>query len=208
MMVGIVGRKKDTGNYEAFLDRHKVPYMTSLSISDLAACESLIFPGGGDITPAFFGERDRGSRSIDTELDILQFDILSRFTAQKKPVLGICKGLQLINIHFGGDITQHIDTAEIHRWIGRDQFHYVFHGSLGRRDFFYRLYGSSIKVNSAHHQAVNRIGEGLVPVCRAGDNVIEGLAHTTLPVLAVQWHPERLPDAGGESLFSYFLSLR
>ena len=204
----IAGRPEDTQNYKNALMKLNVPFLVSLDAGQTDAATHLLLPGGGDITPAFFGPTDHGSHSVDTELDILQFDILSRFTAQKKPVLGICKGLQLINIHFGGDITQHIDTAEIHRWIGRDQFHYVFHGSLGRRDFFYQLYGSSIKVNSAHHQAVNRIGEGLVPVCRAGDNVIEGLAHTTLPVLAVQWHPERLPDAGGESLFSYFLSLR
>ncbi|MDE6517373.1 MAG: hypothetical protein K2L18_05965, partial [Acetatifactor sp.] len=76
MKVGIVGRKKDTRNYEAFLDRHQVPYLTSLSVCDLAACQGLIFPGGGDITPAFFGEMDRGSRSIDTELDILQLQAL------------------------------------------------------------------------------------------------------------------------------------
>ena len=51
------------------------------------------------------------------------------------------------------------------------------------------------------------MGDGLIPVCRAVDNVIEGLTHKALPVLAVQWHPERLPDGRGDSLFSYFLSL-
>lgn len=204
----IAGRPEDTRNYENTIRRMGVSCFVSLDPGQTDDATHLLLPGGGDITPAFFGQTDHGSHHIDTELDILQLDILARFTAQKKPVLGICKGLQLINVHFGGDITQHIDTAETHRWIGRDQFHYVFHSDLGRRDFFYQLYGNSYKVNSAHHQAINRTGRDLVPVCRAGDNVIEGLVHSSLPILAVQWHPERLPDGTGESLFSYFFSLR
>lgn len=208
LSVQIAGRPEDTKNYESIIKRLGVSCLVSLDSGQADAATHLLLPGGGDITPAFFGQTDRGSRHVDTELDILQLEILARFTAQKKPVLGICKGLQLINVHFGGDITQHIDTAETHKWVGRDQFHYVFHCDLGRRDFFYQLYGNSAKVNSAHHQAVNRTGEGLVPVCRAGDNVIEGMVHATLPILAVQWHPERMPDGAGESLFSYFFSLR
>lgn len=207
LSVLIAGRPEDTKNYENALRKLGVPFLVSLDVSQADSATHLLLPGGGDITPAFFGQADHGSRHIDTELDILQFEILARFTAQKKPVLGICKGLQVINVHFGGDITQHIDTAENHKWVGRDQFHYVFHCDLGRRDFFYQLYGTSAKVNSAHHQAVNRTGEGLVPVCRAGDNVIEGLVHTSLPILAVQWHPERLADGAGDPLFSYFFSL-
>lgn len=204
----IAGRPEDTRNYENTIRRMGVSCSVGLNPGQADDATHLLLPGGGDITPAFFGQTDHGSHHIDTELDILQLDILTRFTAQKKPVLGICKGLQLINVHFGGDITQHIDTAETHRWIGRDQFHYVFHSDLGRRDFFYQLYGNSCKVNSAHHQAINRTGRDLIPVCRAGDNVIEGLVHSSLPILAVQWHPERLPDGTGESLFSYFFSLR
>ena len=95
MRIGIVGRKKDTGNYEAFLERHGAEHLTSLAISDLAACQGLLFPGGGDITPAFFGERDRGSRSIDTELDILQLQAFEYGINRRLPILGICKGCLL-----------------------------------------------------------------------------------------------------------------
>lgn len=206
--VVIAGRSEDTGNYEKALKRLEISHHTSLRPEDAEQATHLLLPGGGDITPAFFGQTDHGSRNVDTELDILQFRFLSHFVAQKKPVLGICKGLQLINVHFGGDVTQHIGTADTHKWIGRDQFHYVYRCDLGRRNFFYQLYGNSSYVNSAHHQAINRLGEGLIPVCRAGDNVIEGLSHTSLPILAVQWHPERMPDQKGDSLLSYFLSLR
>lgn len=206
--VVIAGRSENTRNYENALKRLGVSHYTSLHPETADQATHLLLPGGGDITPAFFGQANHGSRNVDTELDILQFQFLSRFVAQKKPVLGICKGLQLINVHFGGDVTQHIDTADTHKWAGRDQFHYVYRCDLSRSTFFYQLYGNSALVNSAHHQAINRPGEGLIPVCRAGDNVIEGLHHTNLPILAVQWHPERMPDQKGDSLFSYFFSLR
>ncbi len=205
--VVIAGRSEDTKKYEKTLKRLGVPFHTTLDPEEADQATHLLLPGGGDITPAFFGQTDHGSRNVDTELDVLQFQLLSRFTAQKKPVLGICKGLQVINVHFGGGITQHIDTADAHKWAGRDQFHYVYHCDLGRSDFFYQLYGNSALVNSAHHQAIGRPGEGLIPVCRAKDNVIEGLFHKNLPILAVQWHPERLPGKEGDSLLSYFLSL-
>lgn len=207
MMVGIVGRKKDTGNYEAFLDRHKVPYMTSLSISDLAACESLIFPGGGDITPAFFGERDRGSRSIDTELDILQLQALEYGIQRRIPILGICKGMQLINVGLGGSIIQDLPCADCHRYLDADQYHEV-HNLPG--SFLHHLYGEIMVVNSAHHQGLGKLGRGVQVVSRCPlDQCVEGICHKYLPVIGVQWHPERLDpartEARGTALLSYFL---
>lgn len=205
--VAILGQKPDTKNYEAALNRMNVPHFTTTDPEAADRATHLLLPGGGDITPAFFGQTDHGSLHVDTVLDILQLKALTRFVEKNKPVLGVCKGLQLINVHFGGDLFQDIVTAESHKWTGRDQFHQVYHCSLGRKDFFYQLYGQSTSVNSAHHQAANHMGNGLIPVCRAKDSVIEGLVHQSLPIMAVQWHPERLPDGGGESLFRYFLAL-
>jgi putative glutamine amidotransferase len=205
--VAILGRSKDTGNYETALRRLDIPHHITLDPQEASLATHLLLPGGGDITPAFFGQTDHGSVQIDTELDILQFQALSLFIEQKKPVLGICKGLQIINVHFGGDIKQHIDTADLHKWKEKDQEHYVYHSALSRDDFFYQLYGNSALVNSAHHQAVDRLGEGLICACRAKDNVIEGLFHTFLPLFAVQWHPERFWEQGGEALFRYFIDL-
>ena len=207
ILLAIIGRAKDTVNYETAFRQLEVNCFTTLNMQDASAATHLLLPGGGDITPALFGQTNHGSYHIDTELDLLQFQALETFIASGKPVLGICKGLQLINVHFGGTITQHIDTADQHRWVGKDQLHYVYHSSLSRLDFFYQLYGNSTLVNSAHHQAIEHPGDHLIPVCRAGDNVIEGLMHDSLPILAVQWHPERILKSGGDILLQYFLSL-
>ncbi len=205
-MIAIVGRTGDVHNYENALRILEIPYITTLTVEKAALAGRLLLPGGGDITPAFFGQHNCGSHDIDTELDIIQLQALDLFMEQKKPVLGICKGLQLINVHLGGTITQHIESADLHKWTGRDQQHYVYHSGLDRTDFFYQLYGTSAQVNSAHHQAVDRLGNGLTAVCRSGDNIVEGIMHTSLPVIAVQWHPERMMDSGGEQLFRYFLA--
>ncbi len=207
MKVGIVGRKRDTGNYEAFLERHQVPYMTSLSVRDLSVCQRLIFPGGGDITPAFFGERDRGSRSIDTELDILQLQALEYGIQRRIPILGICKGMQIINVGLGGSIIQDLPSADCHRYLDADQYHEVYNLPGG---FLHCLYGETIVVNSAHHQGLGKLGKGLRVVSRCPlDQCIEGVCHESLPVIGVQWHPERLDpartEARGAVLLSYFL---
>ena len=68
----ILGRKSKTGNYETFFRALPAQIVTTLVPGEVISCDALILPGGGDITPAFFGEKNKGSRTVDTELDILQ----------------------------------------------------------------------------------------------------------------------------------------
>ena len=208
MKIGIVGRVKDTYSYEKYLDNLKVPCITSLSMGELGTCDGLIFPGGGDITPQLFQQSNQGSQNIDTELDLLQLRAFDLAYRSAIPILGICKGMQLINIGLGGTLTQHLNTAPLHTSSSQDLYHssYVAEGS-----FLQRLYPTEFVVNSRHHQAVNRLGQELIPIqwCPI-DSCIEALMHATLPILGVQWHPERLhPDLttiSGVPLFQHFLS--
>ncbi len=209
MKIGIVGRKKDTGNYEKFLDRNQVAHLTSLCISELATCQRLIFPGGGDITPAFFGQQNHGSCAIDTELDILQLQALEYGIQNRLPILGICKGMQIINVGLGGSIIQDLSAADRHRYQNADQYHLSVNlpGS-----FLYHLYGETMIVNSAHHQGLGKLGRQLQVISRCPlDQCIEAICHESLPIIGVQWHPERLDPArtkvSGTVLLSYFLSL-
>ncbi len=206
-VIAIVGRIEDTQNYEMALHKAGAKTVTTLSPALYKDCDALLLPGGGDITPAFFGQNNQGSKKIDTELDVVQFQALDYFLQQKKPILGICKGLQVLNVHFGGTICQHLPNASYHEWNVSDQFHYVYHIGVSRYDFFYQLYGTSAYVNSAHHQGIDVLGKNLVPLCQSKEGLIEAFMHSHLPIMAVQWHPERMPEEKGIELLSYFLSI-
>lgn len=213
MKIAIIGRKKDTVNYEAFFSKMPAHAVTTLFLGDLAACDAVVLPGGGDITPAFFGERSSGSKNIDTELDILQFQALDFCLLHQIPVMGICKGMQIINVAFGGTILQDLPTADIHRYNGADQHHETV---IAPGSFLHDLYGEKMIVNSAHHQGLKLVGRELVPIqwCPS-DRCIEAIVHESLPVFGLQWHPERLQQAGAakktaatdDPLLDFFASL-
>ena len=155
--------------------------------------DGLLIPGGEDICPWRYGQENFACRGCRDALDDLQFDILDRFVKAKKPVFGICRGLQIINVYFGGTMTQDIPTAEKHlapKGSPKD----LTHASCADAGcWITKLYGESFVHNSSHHQAVCRPGRGLVVDSRsAKDGVPESLHHESLPVYGVQWHPERM----------------
>lgn len=209
MRIAIAGKRTETENYVNYVQSIGATPIVTLSMGDVIRCDGLILPGGGDITPAFFGEKNHGSRNIDTELDILQLQVLDLCIRESIPVLGICKGMQVINIGFGGSLIQDLPTAQIHRYNGEDQYHasVTLEASV-----LHTLYGSRPTVNSAHHQGIKELGRGLTAIqwC-PDDNCIEALSHTSLPILGVQWHPERIDEKkanlSGQKLLLYFASL-
>lgn len=197
MRIAIIGRRPDTANYERFFSLLPAQAHTTLSLDALYGFDAVVLPGGGDITPAFFGERCCGSRDIDTELDLLQFKALDHAVLHGLPVLGICKGLQLINVAFGGSIIQDLPDAGLHRAPGRD----LYHGTrIAPGSFLASLYGTAMTVNSAHHQGIGRLGRDLVPIqWSVPDGCIEGVTHNSLPILGLQWHPERLEEGAAHA---------
>lgn len=204
--IAILGRKKDTINYENFVRKMPALPLTTLTPGEVSRCDALILPGGGDITPAFFGERNTGSRNIDTELDILQFQALDYALRQKLPILGICKGMQVINVAFGGTIIQDMPNAALHRYQNGDQYHDT---GILTDSCLHTLYGTHTIVNSAHHQCIGQLGNTLKPIqwCNK-DHCIEAIIHEALPILGLQWHPERLnlPQISGQPILTLFAS--
>jgi len=175
---------------------------------DETACDALLLPGGGDLDPALYDQANQGSGEPDRARDERELRLCRQFFEEKRPVLGICRGAQVAAVALGGTLLQQIEG---HGRLsnGADRVH-----ETRTAGFLTGLYGPSCAVNSAHHQAIDR----LPPDCRilqiSEDGVIEAFCHKTLPLLAVQWHPERLcgrfarPDAvSGLPLLRAFLAL-
>ena len=94
------------------------------NLADLSQFDGLLIPGGEDIDPARYGQENTGCRTIDPVMDELQFHALDIFVKAGKPVLGICNGMQMINIYFGGDLIQDIPSKQRHqRNAGKDSWH-------------------------------------------------------------------------------------
>lgn len=212
MRVLFAQRKK--GNIRKYLDALNAlgtEYEVSLDSCLAKMYDKLILPGGADIDPKYFGEENSGSEGIDKEMDEGQFELLDAFVKAGKPVLGVCRGCQIVNVYFGGSLYQNLPTADAHKAIsGEDQYHGV---KSVQESVMQKLYGNEFRVNSTHHQGCKQIGNGLFPTLFAADGVVEALEHKQLPVLAVQWHPERTgfayrkdEIADGEKIYRYFLN--
>ena len=173
--------------------------------------QGLLLPGGCDVDPARYGKARIPEETVDDRLDAIQFDALARFLEAGKPVLGICRGHQLLNVAFGGTLIQHLPGAEKHRGLatGEDNVHMI---SAAENTFLYRIYGPACSVNSTHHQGIDVPGKGLIIAARSEDGVIEAVEHGSLPVWGVQFHPERMcfahrrdDTADGSAIFRFFL---
>ena len=175
------------------------------------AYDGLILCGGNDIDPAYYGEDINGAVNIDARRDTAEFALAKAFVSAKKPIFGICRGAQLLNAVFGGTLYQHIKNAAQH---GKIEGEFGVHTVKAYGDSLIgKLYGEDFAVNTAHHQAVKVLGNGLKATMHAGDTV-EGFEHQILPILGVQWHPERMclsqrrdNMADGIKLFRYFVQL-
>lgn len=182
---------------------------------DIKDLDGLLLPGGIDIDPVWYGCINKSCGEIDDELDKLQEKYLQAFVEAKKPVLGICRGHQLVNVFFGGKLIQDIPTKQCHArdiLSGPDKFHAA--EICGEDSWFKPIYGEKFEINSSHHQASEILGEGLIVdlLSASGDNIIEGTHHRTLPIWTTQWHPERCRASAkhplvvdGYKIFDFFL---
>lgn len=203
----IYGTVDDVPNYLNALHHLGADALVTLDDSRAAECDALLLPGGGDVRSTLFGQPDRGSHAPDDDRDNGEMRTIARFLALERPIFGICRGAQILNIVFGGTLHQDIPnhsrpTPE------EDRIH------MSRTDdpLLIDLYGREFPINSAHHQAVDRLGIGLKAIQWSQDGYVEALRHVSRPIWGVQWHPERLcfdharPDAvDGAKILRAFL---
>ena len=149
--------------------------------------DALLLSGGGDLHPSYYGSSENGTDTdVDEQRDAREWQLLRYFCAQRKPVFGICRGMQMIDVFFGGTLFQHLPTADVHK----NTVHSVI---TAENSNLRSMFGECIPVNSYHHQAIRTLGVGLrVAAISNTDGVIEAVEHNTLPIWAVQWHPERM----------------
>ena len=153
--------------------------------------DGLLLPGGWDVDPALYGEKaDAKVGSIDPELDETEIRLFKDARGRELPVLGICRGQQVINVAMGGSLIQHLDGHEV-RNFGRK--HLAHSAAVDpASELGHAAGGPKIKVNSLHHQAVRSVAPGLRQTATGDDGTIEGLESDDGLVVAVQCHPEEL----------------
>jgi len=150
----------------------------------------LIIPGGNDLDPFYYHESMLcGVKPVSRQRSDFEFALLGKVLELGKPVLGICYGMQLINVFFGGSLHQDIEYAAPVEIDHKKDYHIIV---ITENRF---LKEGRFSVNSTHHQAIKRLGNGLSAFAYSKDNVIEAYFKKDYPFLVgVQWHPERLPD--------------
>lgn len=160
--------------------------------------DGLLIPGGLDTPPSRYGQTQHpATRPVHPRRDAHDFACLAAALEQNKPILGICYGMQLLNVAFHGTLNQDIPaagpTAREHRRMGERSLHDI-EIVPGLR--LHRILGcGKLQVNSSHHQAIARLGNGLVVSARCDDGIIEGIeTDDTRFIIGVQWHPEALID--------------
>lgn len=163
----------------------------------VASIDGLVLTGGGDVDPArFAAERHESTDQVDADRDAGELSLLEAALEAGLPILGICRGMQLINVAYGGDLIQHVPELVGHH--GHKVEPGVFnrhrvHSAPGTQ--IASLVGETALVESHHHQAVGQTGSGLIVSARAEDGLPEAIEDPERPFcLGVQWHPEEGED--------------
>ncbi|MEF2978237.1 gamma-glutamyl-gamma-aminobutyrate hydrolase family protein [Subtercola sp. YIM 133946] len=159
--------------------------------------DAIVIMGGEDIAPRYYG----GAAGYPAEgrhyeaADEAQIALVRRAVETSTPLLGICRGLQVINVALGGTLVQDLGSATIHKHLDVpiDETMSGHTVALDPASRLYGVLGDAVTVQSAHHQAVDALGSSLIVVATADDGLPEAVEHAHAPVVGIQWHPE---DAG------------
>lgn len=179
------------------------------AVQDALTCDGLLLPGGGDMDPKFYGqERIPACGEPNLLRDAAEPLLLRAFLAADKPVLGICRGIQVLNAVLGGDLYQDIKPFEHLPHNGHwAKVHTV---TVRRGTLLSRILGQdTVLVNSQHHQAVDRVAPGFTLAALSEDGIVEAIEKPDARFcLGVQWHPEWLSDADPamQGLFDAFVN--
>ena len=163
-------------------------------------CDGVLFPGGEDVDPRFYHQAPSAKLGrVNKEFDAAWIAVGQRAAERGMPILGICRGLQIMNVALGGSLYQDISEAVSKPFLHSQKQvrSYPMHPvSVEPDTLLHNLLGEDvIYTNTMHHQSVHQPGAGLTVTARTEDGVIEGLENDSGSILLVQWHPEELQDS-------------
>jgi putative glutamine amidotransferase len=196
-------------NYRRWINMEPGVEVVKLSFHDqnaaeVKSCDGILFSGGEDVHPSLYGKpefvEEYGLKDIIPDRDQFEYEVIKKALEEKKPVLGICRGLQLINVYLGGTLLPDIPSlskSTAHGKIsGQDQIHEIRVESLS---MLHDITGQEKgQVNSAHHQGVDKPAGNLKISAFSEPSVVEAMEwknpFNKSWLLLVQWHPERMQD--------------
>lgn len=183
-----IGQIIDAGHNASLVPCNDLSIEQMLQIVD--ASDAVIIMGGEDVEPSLYGGTSSypGGGSHEVASDRNQIAAIQHAITTKTPLLGICRGLQLLNVALGGSLIQHLENADAHRSTGSDPFVDT------RFDSIIPELAEALSANDSHkcthHQAILELGHGLQIAAMSTDDIIEAVIHENAPATAVQWHPE------------------
>lgn len=177
--------------------------------------DGVILSGGYDIDPRLYGEQPIAEQGFTLlEIDQFYMDLLHVCQKMNKPVLGICKGCQAINVAYGGTLYQDLQAqkATIYKHVGNAPGRHPCHSvNISPESKFFSFLPEQVDVNSFHHQAVKKVADGFVVAAKAHDGVVEAIEKMdSAPVIGIQWHPEAMTAGGNQQmkqLFEHFFAI-
>jgi putative glutamine amidotransferase len=202
-------------HYESWLGEQPGVEIIKLSYhqnnpGDVERCDGVVLTGGNDINPRLYNQPEYlvycNQKDIDEKRDEFEWKVLQHTEEKQIPILGICRGLQFVNVFFGGTLVPDIPAFGKFNHSkfqeGKDRDHLI---EIDTNSLLHKIIGQEKgEINSAHHQSVDMPGYGLVASAMSPDGVIEGMERKEAKgksfLLLVQWHPERMTNQ--ESIFS------
>ncbi|GAA6113051.1 gamma-glutamyl-gamma-aminobutyrate hydrolase family protein [Apilactobacillus apinorum] len=169
----------------------------------LETVDGLIMTGGPDVLPKYYGEEpiEQIGRTFETR-DEFELALVQQAIAMKKPILAICRGLQIVNVAMGGtlyqDLSSQFKPTNVSPLLQHEQkaigYSPVHHITIDEKSELAKTFGTRAFVNSFHHEAAKDVADGLHVVARADDGTIEAMENDDLTIQCIQWHPENMWD--------------
>ena len=184
-----------------------VPVFLPLSLDPaeiIPRLDGLLMSGGADIDPKRYGaEPEPELQSIEPARDEFELKILELVYECELPVAGICRGLQILNVHAGGTLYQDVPPHSVRDKAPSTRVHDI---TTEKGSILEKLYGEKLEVNSLHHQSIKTLGKHFSASATSNDGIVEGIEHSQLPIVAVQWHPEMLDTRDSDPIFKWLVS--